>query len=640
MNDEVNPFIVHRLRARIFPMQTRSPYRIPVAAMLALSALAALAVSARADGLDPKVLKIEADRIAAIEKVRPAVVSVFAPGGQGGGSGVLIDADGYVLTNFHVVAGRGPAGANPHMQCGLSDGVLYDAVLVGIDKVGDVAMIQLQPKKDKDGKVIAPKGGKFPFAQLGDSDKVRAGDWSMAMGNPFLLATDFNPTVTFGLVSGVHRYQYPEGKGLLEYTDCIQMDTSINPGNSGGPLFNMQGELIGINGRGSFEKRGRVNSGVGYAISINQIKNFMGHLRAGLDTDHASTGFRVGEREEDGAARLTVTVEKDECEARRMGISEGDVIISFAGRPMESVNHYKNIVGIFPRGWRMPLKYRHDNETRETLLRLEGAMAREVPDANNKPPAGPQPPAAPPAALPKEVADKYQAKAGYANFHFNKKERDRLLKTFVANNGDFAGLTGTWTIAGDAEIKKEKTTVEFKIGEEKDKEGKAETTVHYAKGGIADLYKLQPFKTGVDPEEMENPPDSGGLLTALTLYRQMLALGEKGFPGDGFAHGGFEPFYLPTDAPKPDFTKQMVECEVLTTKFGPIPAKWYFSKKDATLLGGEVYLKEGEKNPCELYFTYGDKKDANGRKVPQKIEVRYGKDRYALITVTTFDCPK
>ena len=112
------------------------------------------------------------------------------------------------------------------------------------------------------------------------------------MGNPFLLATDFTPTVTFGLVSGVHRYQYPAGT-LLEYTDCIQIDTSINPGNSGGPLFNMEGELIGINGRGSFDKRGRVNSGVGYAISINQIKNFLGHLHAGIDTDHATLGAMV-----------------------------------------------------------------------------------------------------------------------------------------------------------------------------------------------------------------------------------------------------------------------------------------------------------------------------------------------------------
>src|SRR4029078_13213371 len=99
---------------------------------------------------------------------------------------------------------------------------------------------------------------------LGDSDKLRAGDWSLAMGNPFLLATDFTPTVTFGLISGVHLYQYPAGT-LLEYTDCIQIDTSINPGNSGGPLFNMNAELVGINGRISLEKRGRVKCGGGYA---------------------------------------------------------------------------------------------------------------------------------------------------------------------------------------------------------------------------------------------------------------------------------------------------------------------------------------------------------------------------------------
>src|SRR4029077_18166347 len=146
------------------------------------------------------------------------------------------------------------------------------------------------------------EGQKFPFAVMGDSDKVHEGDWSIAMGNPFLLATDFNATVTFGLVSGVNRYQFPAGL-LLEYTDCIQIDTSINPGNSGGPLFNLDGELIGINGRGSFEKRGRVNSGVGYAISINQIKNFEGELRAGKDTHQASLGALLTtdeDQEEDG----------------------------------------------------------------------------------------------------------------------------------------------------------------------------------------------------------------------------------------------------------------------------------------------------------------------------------------------------
>src|SRR6516165_9369931 len=240
-----------------------------------ISAIGAVALSGSAQDVNPTVKSAEAQRVAVIDKVKPSVVAIFGPGGQGGGSGVLIDKDGYALTNFHVVEGSGPV-----MQCGLPDGVLYDAALVGLDKVGDVALIKLLPQK---------KGQDFPFAVLGDSDKVKAGDWSMAMGNPFLLATDFTPTVTFGLVSGVHRYQYPAGT-LLEYTDCIQVDASINPGNSGGPLFNMAGELIGINGRISLEKRGRVNVGVGYAISINQIKNFMGQLRAGLDTDHASLG--------------------------------------------------------------------------------------------------------------------------------------------------------------------------------------------------------------------------------------------------------------------------------------------------------------------------------------------------------------
>src|SRR5207248_10806143 len=168
----------------------------------------------------------ETQRIGVIQKVTPAVVAIFERGGQGGGSGVLISKDGYALTNFHVVQGSGPV-----MQCGLPDGILYDAVLVGLDKVGDVALIKLLPQKE---------GKEFAAAALGDSGKVQPGDWSLALGNPFLLATDFTPTVTYGLVSGVHRYQYPESsRGLLEYTDCIQIDTSINPGNSGGPLFNM-----------------------------------------------------------------------------------------------------------------------------------------------------------------------------------------------------------------------------------------------------------------------------------------------------------------------------------------------------------------------------------------------------------------
>jgi S1-C subfamily serine protease len=597
--------------------------------------LAVVGAALGAEALDPKVAQMEAERIAAIEKVRPAVVSVFAPGGQGGGSGVLIDEDGYALTNFHVVAGRGPAGANPYMQCGLADGVLYDAVIAGIDKVGDVAMVRLLPKTDKDGKVIAPKGGKFPFAKLGDSDAVRAGDWSMAMGNPFLLATDFTPTVTFGMVSGVHRYQYPDPNGTLEYTDCIQVDTSINPGNSGGPLFNMKGELIGINGRIQLEKRGRVNVGVGFAISINQIKNFEGHLRAGIETDHASTGFLVAERAEDGAARLTVTEILDDSDAARRGIASGDLMLAFAGRPMEGDNQYKNIVGIFPRGWRVPMKYRHENETRETLVRLMGVIRKEIRDPN-KPADGAKPAAAGPGPLPAHVAKLYEARPGYANYHLNKQERDRTLKAFAAKCGSFAGLTGTWTLAGEGEVKGGKgTAFEFKIAEEKDKEGKSETTVRCSLRKIPDLYVLQPLKPGLSQDDLENPPGSGGVMVALMHYRQLLALGEKGFPADGFFHGGTEPFYPAADGPKPDYAKLRVDCDVVGTKLGSVPAKWYFSKKDGTLLGGEVHLVEREKDPCELYFS--NYKKVGDRSLPHTIEVRYGKERYALLNLTTFD---
>src|ERR1700730_16607896 len=146
-----------------------------------------LTISLGAVRAQQDALKSQADRVAVVARIKPSVVAIFAQGGQGGGTGVLISEDGFAITNFHVVQPTGPT-----MQCGLPDGVLYDAVLVGLDTVGDVALHELLPKKE---------GARFPFAVMGDSDTVHEGDWSFAMGNPFLLATDFTPTVTFGLVS-------------------------------------------------------------------------------------------------------------------------------------------------------------------------------------------------------------------------------------------------------------------------------------------------------------------------------------------------------------------------------------------------------------------------------------------------------
>ncbi len=336
-------------------------------ACLAIAFLTAAVPRAEAEPA-AAVLDAESQRIAVINQVKDCVLAVFPPGGQGGGSGVVITPDGYALSNFHVVLPCGKA-----MQCGMADGKIYDAVVVSVDPTGDVALVKLFGRDT------------FPCAVLGDSDQVHAGDWVFAMGNPFLLATDLQPTVTYGIVSGVHRYQFPSGT-LLEYTDCLQVDASINPGNSGGPLFDAQGRLIGINGRASFEKRGRVNVGAAYAISINQIKNFLGALHGGRIVDHATLGARVGA---DAEGRVVVTDILETSDAYRRGLRYDDEIISFGGRPVSTPNGFKNVLGIFPQGWRVPLSYRHDGKRHDVLVRLAGVHGQEelIEKASGRPPA-------------------------------------------------------------------------------------------------------------------------------------------------------------------------------------------------------------------------------------------------------------
>ena len=270
---------------------------------------------------------------------------------------------------------------------------------------------------------------------------MRPGDWSLAMGNPFGLSLDFTPTVTFGLVSGVNRYQPPEGKGTLEYTDCIQVEASINPGNSGGPLFNMAGELIGINGRGSFEKRGRVNSGVGYAISINQIKHFLGDLKVGLDCDHASLGAVVETENEDGdLARMVVrqvlarlrrrparaATGRPTCQLRRPADVERQPVQE---RPRHLSQGVAAAAHLPPR----------NGAARTVLIRLEGTLA-ESPEEPE--PKGPKPAKPKKAGADESPANKlYQAKPGFANYHFNR-EAQNALKAATLAKGDFSDRAG------------------------------------------------------------------------------------------------------------------------------------------------------------------------------------------------------
>lgn len=454
--------------------------------------------------LDTRLQADEQQRVEMIAKAKPTVVAIFGPGGSGGGSGVLISRDGYALSNFHVTQGAGPA-----LKCGLNNGQLYDAVLVGIDPVGDVALVKLLGRDD------------FPAAPMGNSDRLNVGEPVYAMGNPFLLATDFEPTVTAGIVSGLHRYQPPAGT-LLEYTDCIQTDASINPGNSGGPLFNSRGEIVGINGRGSFEKRGRVNVGVAYAISINQIKHFLHHLRGGLIIDHATLGATVS-TSDDG--RVYIQQILSSSDAYQKGLRAGDELLTFGNRSITSVNQFKNVLGIFPKGWKVELTYRRANERTTIYPRLQGVhragellKPKSPPPAPKKPSQTPTKPPVKPAPIPDAVKAVYEKKEGFANYYFNKAQRDPLLAGIRAL-GDFQPVSGKWEFTF---VTANQQKVVVKLLDEQ---------VSWQSGNHAFLYK-----PGHD--ENVDPPGTGGLLVALDHWRCMVLDLDKWFIPCDFA-GGF-----------------------------------------------------------------------------------------------------
>lgn len=293
-------------------------------------------------------------RVEMIQKVAPSVVCVFDRLERGGGSGVLISEDGFGLTNFHVVAGlMGPRKG----LGGLGDGVLYELEVLGVDMSGDIAMFRLIPPKEP---------YRFPHSRLGDSDSVKLGDAALAMGNPFSLSEDYSPTVTRGIVTGISRYQAGV-KGNLTYTDCIQVDAAINPGNSGGPLFNLNGEVIGINGRISVNTRGRYNVGFGYAISSNQIKRFLPALRAGLLARHGAWQATVDAA---GDGRIIFHNVRRAGAAGKAGIRDGDELLGVDGVKVHSVNQVLSLLGTYPGDWPVLVRIRRGERVTERVVHL------------------------------------------------------------------------------------------------------------------------------------------------------------------------------------------------------------------------------------------------------------------------------
>ncbi|MDR0520835.1 MAG: trypsin-like peptidase domain-containing protein [Planctomycetaceae bacterium] len=526
-----------------------------------------------------------------INKAMQATVAVFPanPDAQaGGGSGVVISPDGYAVTNFHVVQPCGPA-----MKCGMADGKLYDTVLVGLDPVGDIALIKLLGRSD------------FPFAKFADSDGVSVGNTAFVMGNPFLLAIDLKPCVSKGIISGTHRYQFPAGS-FLEYTDCLQTDAAVNPGNSGGPLFNDKGEIIGIIGRCSFEKRGRVNVGIGYAVSANQVRYFLGDLKSGRIVDHATLNAVVMT---DNHGRVVIDEVQGTSDAARSGLRYGDEILRFAGHAVDSVNTYKNLIGIYPKHWRLPVTARgsEDGKRYDVQVRLGGLHGEteliEMTEKMIAPPIKPELKENEDGKpvlemkqgeiyLSEAVKPFYEKRKGYANFHFNKIETARVLK--LINAADPFKSETEWKMTG--KLKDKPDTFSFRI---------TDKGLHWELPNGQNFWNadlMQETKEFViDPiSHYKSPRGSNGLFTALYLYRLLTVAGkiedaDIAYTGTAPVGGNLGTLY-----------------DVLTVTWRGNDVKFFSDPQTGSVMLIEM-SGDALDFPCEVYFSEKTMEVRNGK---------------------------
>lgn len=557
------------------------------------------------------VMAAQSGRVAAMAKATASTVGVFGVDSQGGGSGVIISADGYVVTNFHVSS---PFGSR--MRCGLSDGRMYEAVIVSIDPTGDLALLKMYGRED------------FVPATLGDSDRIEVGEWCFAAGNPFVLATNLQPSVSYGLISGVHRYQYPSGT-ILEYTDCLQTDAAINPGNSGGPLFDSRGDLIGINGRCSFEKRSRVNVGVGYAISINQVRNFLGQMRSGRLVDHASAGFTVATDQEKGVVMVSNILESSD--AFRRGLRYGDEILSLAGRSVATTNEFKNILGIFPSEWRIPLRYRNANGEVDTWIRLPRLhqeeelwkLARADQGEEHGPPPEPREGESPEMDEPeagkeahdhapddegesKDVLhDRLEAREGYINYYFNRLEMERILGLEPGRDRWRAGPSGM-TVQGV--VTGETTSIAMHV---------SQADVRWTFDGRESV-----LRTGREWSESINATSHSSLAIGLQLWMRWHREGPRKL-GDTHYFG---------EAP---IRGSDTLYDVTHSTIGELNCAFYTDRKTGRIRLMELQA-DVEKDPAEIYF---DEQDVEGATlggtmpIPKRMQLVFGVDGQMDVTL-------
>jgi serine protease Do len=254
------------------------------------------------------------------------------------GSGFIIDAEGYIITNNHVITDA------DEIKVKLKDGKEFDAQIIGKDPTTDIALLKIKPAKN------------LPALTLGDSSALEIGQWVVAIGNPFGL----EDTVTAGIVSAKGRVI-----GAGPYDDFIQTDASINPGNSGGPLLNLQGEVVGINtaiiaGGGG---------GIGFAIPINMAKDIIAQLKKSGEVSRGWLGVAIQDLDDelksyyevDSGVLVTEVFADDPAD--KAGIRANDIILSVNGMPVNSSRELSRLIAGVPVGEKAEIKINRKGET-------------------------------------------------------------------------------------------------------------------------------------------------------------------------------------------------------------------------------------------------------------------------------------
>jgi len=348
-------------------MSLRNLQLLAVACLLAVSAPASRAEPDRElEKARLRVRDLEEEIVEVIREAAPAVGAVVNHGTllnpatgavsmrpRSLGSGVVITRGGFFLTNVHVIEGAG------YLTVTLPDGVTYPADrhadTTGGRVKGDIAVLKLRGKR------------RFPHADWRDGDpkRLEPGSFVFAMGNPHGHALDGTPVVTLGVLSA-------KGRAAADrrylYVGALQTDAEINPGNSGGPLFDSKGRLIGINGLMQ-SRAGRSNSGVGYAIPIDQVRLFLRRmLRSEGETGYGFHGLRVETAEGERGARVTKV--ENGSPAKEAGLRRGDVVTRVNGKRIANRADYLNHAARLPESSVVRLRYVRGRKRRGAHYRL------------------------------------------------------------------------------------------------------------------------------------------------------------------------------------------------------------------------------------------------------------------------------